>query len=84
MNIVSYPLELEVDFGAGTTISVYLSDGNWKTARYLLACYLFWLFCLQQVDVEKWVCVSMDVQRNYPELCYQKIYKEAILISICS
>lgn len=44
LNGFSYPLEPEVDLGAGTTISIYLNDNNCNIARYLLACYLFWLF----------------------------------------
>lgn len=28
LNGVSFPRELEVDFGAGTTILIYLSDSN--------------------------------------------------------
>lgn len=44
LNGFSYPLELEVDFGAGTTISIYLNDSNCSIARYLLASYLFWPF----------------------------------------
>lgn len=64
LNGFSYPLELEVGLGAGTTISIYLNDSDCSIAGTCLLVIYFGFFFLQKVDVEKWVRVSMDLQRN--------------------